>query len=310
MAAQERFLSAHGVTARSSFVQLKWKGLRTHFLEQNGAGEPLVFIHGGGCFAAIWAPLMSRLREHSVFAVDRPGFGLTDPMKHRPKTIRTEAVAFLEGVLDALDLERATLVANSLGSLWSFFLAIDRPSRVKRMIHIGWPALILGTSPPLPLRLLGVPLVGKPLTAMLSPSPANVRKVLAEMNEDSALDKDPVLGDIWMAAERLPDFTPSWRGALRSIVTVFGPRKAVSLTEEVLKQVRHPVQFIWGARDPLSPVQTGRRAVGIMPDARLEVVPGGHLPWLDAPDQTARIVRDFLKESEGPDAEGKNSSRR
>jgi len=157
IAEQDRLLDAYGADATSRFLKLPWREHRTHVLHverDDQTSEPLIFVHGGGCFAAIWAPLLVRLSRRPLFAVDRPGFGLTDPIDQRPGTLRRNAVAFLEGLLDALQIERGVLVANSMGSLWTFWLALDRPSRVERVVHIGCPAMLLDTGAPFPYASL------------------------------------------------------------------------------------------------------------------------------------------------------------
>lgn len=299
IAAQDRLLDSYGIDATSRFLELPWREHRTHVLHVEGdehATEPLVFVHGGGCFAAIWAPLFVRLGCRSLFAVDRPGFGLTAPIDQRPRTLRRDAVAFLEGVLDALQIEKGFFVANSMGSLWTFWLALDRPSRVERMVHIGCPAMLLDTGAPLPLRLLATPVVGRLLMTLNPPSQASVQETLEAMGEAKALRQNPSLLDAWLAAEQLPSFGEAWRGVLRSVLTIFGARKGVSLACDTLGQVSQPTRLIWGKDDRFGSVETARRAVGCLPKADSSVVPGGHLPWLDAPNQVADFIREFMRE--------------
>ena len=44
-----------------------------------GSGEPLVLVHGSGMSAPTWAPLIARLGERRVIALDLPGFGSATP---------------------------------------------------------------------------------------------------------------------------------------------------------------------------------------------------------------------------------------
>lgn len=309
IAAQNRLLDTHGVDAVSRFVSLPWREHRTHVLHvESGdeAPEPLVFVHGGGCFAAIWAPLLARLAHRPLFAVDRPGFGLTDPIDQRPGTLRRDAVAFLAGLLDALAIERGIFVANSMGSLWTVWLALDRPSRVERMVHIGCPAMLFETGAPLPLRLLATPMVGPLLMTLNPPSQASVRATLEAMGEAEAFQDDPALADAWLAAEQLPTFGEAWRSVLRSVLTLFGPREGVSLTCETLGRVSQLTRLIWGKDDHFGSMETAQRAVDCLPKANGSVVPGGHLPWLDAPNRVADLVREFVQ---GPQANRPSSAK-
>jgi len=297
-AAQDRLLAAHGVVSDSRFVELPWRGLRTHVLE-SGTGTPLLFVVGGGSFAASWAPLLARIPDRRLIAVDRPGFGLTQMVEHKPATIREDAVGFLVGVLDALELERATFVSNSMGSLWTLWLAHDRPDRVAGMVHVGCPALLPDTGAPMPMRLLSVPGLGRALVAVMPSGLRQVENVHDMMNEKEAVEADPALADATLATMQLPSFGPALHALMHSVLTIRGPRKDVRFTAEQLRNVPQPVQLVWGDNDPFGSVESGRRAASLLPNARFEVVPGGHLPWLDSPDQVAEHVQAFLASPTG-----------
>src|SRR5258708_12323345 len=90
-----------------------------------------------------------------MIALDRPGCGLSDGFDYSSvDDIRGHAVTFLGAVLDALGLDRARIVANSMGGLWSLWLALDRPERVSSLALLGCPALAAGTSAPAALRIM------------------------------------------------------------------------------------------------------------------------------------------------------------
>src|SRR5258708_20397042 len=90
-----------------------------------------------------------------MIALDRPGCGLSDGFDYSSvDDIRGHAVTFLGAVLDALGLDRARIVANSMGGLWSLWLALDRPERVSSLALLGCPALAAGTSAPAALRII------------------------------------------------------------------------------------------------------------------------------------------------------------
>jgi len=52
--------------------------------------------------------------------------------------------------------------------------------------------------------------------------------------------------------------------------------------------------FIWGEDDPQGGADAARRFVAQVPGAELEMMAGGHAPWLDDPDKVATSVRDFF----------------
>jgi 2-hydroxy-6-oxonona-2,4-dienedioate hydrolase/4,5:9,10-diseco-3-hydroxy-5,9,17-trioxoandrosta-1(10),2-diene-4-oate hydrolase len=242
---------------------------------------------------AMWAPLMAELTGFTVHAVDRPCFGLTGPAKHTTRTFRTLAVAFLEQVLDGLRLERPLFVANSIGSLWAIWLAIDRPDRVAAMTHVGCPAFILDTCAPLPMRLLSVPVLGRLLMKMSPPSHRQVDRFAAMVGAD--LSRLPELRDLLAVMQALPGVPEAIRELLHAAIHLRGVRPEVALTAGQLAQVTQPVQLIWGENDPFGAPGVGEQAAAIIPDAELHVIPGaGHVPWVDHPEQVGTLASRFL----------------
>ena len=63
----------------------------------------------------------------------------------------------------------------------------------------------------------------------------------------------------------------------------------------LLYQVNVPAIIIWGARDPITPIRTGRLLTYIMKKTQLNIVPEtGHNPILERPDEFNRLVKDAL----------------
>jgi pimeloyl-ACP methyl ester carboxylesterase len=265
-------------------------GLSVRVLEV-GEGEPVLFVHGGGGVASAWTPLMAGWRAGRVIAIDRPGHGLSERFDYRGIDLRRHAVDVLEGVLDALGHDRVKVVANSMGGLWSFWLALDRPARVDRLVQLGCPALMLDTGAPLPLRLMSKPWLGRLLTRLEPPGDKSSRKLFARMGHDPAT-LPAELFELVSAASRLPAFQEAWFSLLGRALTLRGPR--ISLTEDELRRVTASVLFLWGGNDPFGGVEVGRRACTLLPQGSLEVIGTGHLPWLDAPEACRAAAERFL----------------
>ena len=51
--------------------------------------------------------------------------------------------------------------------------------------------------------------------------------------------------------------------------------------------------MIWGDHDPVVPLADARAAAELIPDARLEVLPAGHVPQLGNPERVARLIEEF-----------------
>jgi pimeloyl-ACP methyl ester carboxylesterase len=53
--------------------------------------------------------------------------------------------------------------------------------------------------------------------------------------------------------------------------------------------------MIWGDHDPVVSVTDARAAADLIPDARLEVLPAGHVPQLGNPERVAALMEDFTR---------------
>jgi pimeloyl-ACP methyl ester carboxylesterase len=281
--AERRLIERYGLAVRSRFVNLP--ALRARVLE-TGEGEPLLFVHGGGSFAASWIPLMAQIDGFRLIAVDRPGCGLTDGFDYRGLAdFRGHAISFLSSLLDALGIRTAPIVANSMGALWSLWLALEHPNRVSSLALLGCPALMPGTSMPFP----------KGGTPMEPPGEDQMLKTWQRLG--CASDRvDAELTACGAAAGHLPASATSWLSLLERVLTIRGARSDVDLTWDMLRRVEQPTLFLWGDSDPFGDVEIGRRACQVLPNARLEVVRGGHLPWLDDPAHCGPSVMSFLAE--------------
>ncbi|MGE3511009.1 MAG: alpha/beta fold hydrolase [Vicinamibacterales bacterium] len=292
-AAEDRVLRRYHLKAESRFIDVETVEGAARVLVIGDGLLPVVMVPGFGDPGALWAPLIEHMREHRVYVVERPCFGRTGCATHRAETMRQLGVTFLEQVLDGLGLARVGFVANSIGSLWCLWLALDRAERVACMSHVGCPATILGTSAPLPMRLLSVPLVGRLLMALTPPSPKQVRRFAAMAGVD--LSDAAEIVDLLVALQQLPHVPRAMRDVVRATVRLRGPRPGVQLGAGQLERVTQPVQYIWGEDDPFGSVATGEAAARLT-HAEFQVIAGaGHLPWIKDARRVAQIASPFLR---------------
>ena len=253
-------------------------------------------VNGIGTPAAMWAPLMAQLGGVTLYAVDLPGYGLTDTTRDLTDDFRSTAVGFIEQVLDQLELSQAVFIANSLGSLWTTWMAIDKPKRIATMVHVGCPALMLGTSAPLPMRMLSVPALARVMMRLQPPSLKQVEQLAKMVHQHPLI---PELADLLLATERLPGFQPTFLATLHRLIRLRGPRPEMVLSAEQLAHVTQPVQLIWGEDDPMGSPAVGEHAARIMTNAELHVVGGGHTPWLTQAETIGPLVTSFLSKHLG-----------
>lgn len=288
--AQARMLAAHGIDASERWVDAPSVGGRAHVLVA-GEGPPVVVLNGVGVPAAMMAPLMARLEGFSLHAVDLPGFGLTDTTRGFTADLRTSASRFLLDVFDGLGLDRAAIVANSLGSLWATWLATDHPTRVATLAHVGCPALFLGTSAPLPMRLVSVRPLGWLLTRLQPPSPRQVLQLSRIVHEHPL---PAVLADLILATERLDHFDATFRATLNRLLRLRGSRPEMAVDADQLAAIESPTLVVVGRNDPMGGPLVGRAIAAAAPDGECRVVDGGHAPWIHHADQVGLVLSDFL----------------
>jgi 2-hydroxy-6-oxonona-2,4-dienedioate hydrolase len=295
-AAEQRLFAACGVPFTSRRIRLADPPVRVRVLE-HGDGPPLVLVHGSGMSASTWAPLMPHLDGHRLIAFDLPGFGLSDPYDYGGRSLREHAVAQLTSVFDALGVEHAPIVGTSLGAMWSLCFALAAPDRVTAVAALGVPAVALPGMRGDPFfTALSTPGVRQLVARARPPSVAIVRRSAARgVIGPRAADSAPA-GFFEVVYEGMRQ--PGWRTAMLShmqlAMRMGRPRPENFLSDAELGRIACPVLMIWGAEDPYGDPEIGRRAVAVIPDARLEVIPGRHAPFLDDPARCGALICDLL----------------
>lgn len=99
---------------------------------ERGAGEPVVLLHGVGMRLEAWGPQIDWLAgHHRVIAVDLPGHGYSAPLGGPPQLGRF--VAWLDGLLEELDLEPVNVAGHSMGALIATGIVATAPRRIRRV---------------------------------------------------------------------------------------------------------------------------------------------------------------------------------
>lgn len=288
--AQAAVLDRYGITAEERWVSVPVVDGEAHVLVA-GHGPPVVVLDGIGVPAAMLAPLMARLDGVTQYAIDLPAFGLTDTTAEFSDDLRANAVRFLLEVFDGLGLDRPVVVANSLGSLWASWLAIERPDRVAALAHIGCPALVLDTAAPLPMRLLSARPLGRLMMKLQPPSERQVEQLAKMVHEDPL---PPEIAELILATERLDHFEAAFLAMLHHLVRLRGSRPDAALTADQLARIQTPTLLVFAVDDPMGGAAIGERVADVMADAELHVVDGGHAPWLHHADQISPLVTAFI----------------
>lgn len=288
--AQATVLAKYGLIAEERWIAASTVEGQAHVLV-TGDGPPVVLLNGIGVPAAMLAPLMARIEGSTQYAIDLPAYGLSDTTDEFAGDLRCNAVRFLCEVFDGLGLVKPVVVANSLGSLWASWLAIDEPDRVAALAHIGCPAVALDTSAPLPMRLLSIRPLGRLMMRLQPPSERQVEQLSKMVNEHPL---PPEIARLILATERLDHFEDTFLATLNRLVRLRGNRPSHALTADQIAGIDLPTLLVFAANDPMGGPSVGERVAAATPDAELHIVDGGHAPWVHHADQIAPLIQAFL----------------
>lgn len=269
-------------------------GHQSHVFEV-GNGPPAVFLHGTNTSSLGWLPLLEHLSEVRMVAVDRPGRGLSDPWPpNAPAGVRSGAVSFVDHILTELGLQRTVLVGQSGGGIWALWYALASPERVSGLVLLGSTPLLPGTRAPAPFRLAATPIVGGLVSRLIKPSPKALVRLLSSVGEGETILRHPDLLEALVAGGNDSVAAAADRAELRALINPFGYRRSMRFRAEQLQAVEVPTLMIWGDRDSVGSVAVARNAAQLIPDARLEVLPVGHVPQLGCAERTADLVSTFV----------------
>jgi pimeloyl-ACP methyl ester carboxylesterase len=268
-------------------------GRRVHVIEA-GDGPPVLFLHGSNTSSASLLPVLERLEGVRAIAVDRPGFGLSEPVHVPRRRFRDAAVAFLDEILDELGLDTTALAGNSMGGTWGLWYALTRPERVRRLVLLGSAPLLPGTRPPAPLRLMAAPLVGDVLARVVKPDRRLLVRMMASMGEKDTIVRYPDLIESLVEAARDPVASAVNLAELRAVITPFGFRRPARMHPDELRRLTVPTLLVWGDRDPVGAVKVAQATARLIPKAQLEVLPAGHVPYLGHPGRVSELLSSFV----------------
>lgn len=253
-------------------------GARLRYRDE-GAGAPVVLVHGWTLDLEMWDPQVAALRdEFRLVRFDRRGHGLSSAHPGSRSGGARRDAADLAALCRRLDLERVALVGMSQGARAVLDLACSAPERIRALILDGPPALDLSARDP------EVPLARYRQLVL--------RGGLEAFRREWA--RHPLM--------QLHTRAPAARHLLTAMIAryqgedLLQPRLAGRQQPALrLESLRVPTLILTGAHDLESRVRAAQWLCARLPGAEHAAVPdAGHLPNLDNPAAYSALCRAFL----------------
>jgi pimeloyl-ACP methyl ester carboxylesterase len=243
-----------------------------------GSGPPLLFLHGAGGAANMFAGetpaafLLELAKSYRVIVPEHPGFGIKD----RPDWLDNihDLAYFYLDYMDVRGLNGVHLVGQSLGGWIALEIAVRNTARLASLTVAGAAGL----------KLKGVP----------------KGDIFLWTREDFVrhMFRNPEAAKAFASREPTPE---QLKALLRNNETLallaWEPRMADPDLEKWLHRIKVPTHVIWAEDDDVLPQPYGEAIARLVSGAKFSVVPGtGHLLHLDRPKAFSEAVQGFIQE--------------
>ncbi len=248
------------------------------YYERQGAGKPLLLLHGWGGKIESWLPVERDFSaEREVIALDFPGFGRS-PEPKTPWSV-TEYMELTAAFLRQLDIIGVDILAHSFGARVAILLAATYPELAGRLVLTGAAGLVAS-----PNGSEGRAHAVQGAEGAAESAPA--RALFGEVRVDAF--REALIQKFGSADYRAlsPGMRPTFNRIIRQDLRPYLPK------------IQSPALLVWGANDDQTPLWMGRVMEVEIPDAGLVVFEGaGHFAYLERYADFRAIVRKFLEES-------------
>ncbi|MCA1300480.1 alpha/beta fold hydrolase [Stappia indica] len=250
-----------------------------------GKGAPVALLHGSGAGVSAWAnwrKVIAPLSEDfDIVAPDIAGFGATEMKPDTQYNIMLWVEHFV-GVLDALGLEKVSVVGNSFGGALGLMTAINHPERIERLV------------------LLGTPCGRFPLTDGLRAQGEfdgtmdSLRRAMSFFPYDPSFVTEDLIQARFEAATR--------DGALEAFRKLMPPPEGEApivrgIPEKMLRTVKHPALILHGREDRLVPYERALDMHQWLENSQLHSFGNcGHWVQIEREAAFLKLVTDFLGE--------------
>lgn len=271
----ESFAGAH-----SHFITLDGRSI--HYTLQ-GSGPALLLVHGFGGSTSAWDTLTPYLTPHySVYALDLPGFGLSDKSADKPYTMSAQADVVC-ALITALGIEKTVLVGHSMGGVIVADAQAKMPGAVAGIVMIE-PGFYY--TPPAFLKKLFFPF-DRAMAKMFYSRTGREKSFVGSYYDRSLVTPDMI--DELLVARHTP-------GAVAAMQAMSSDPAAYTTHEDIAARVSGPSLMIWGERGEKTRSAEIADCRRLIKDSRLVMVEKcGHYVQDEKSEECARAILAFLR---------------
>ena len=258
-----------------------------HFVSyvDEGAGEPVILIHGIPTWSYLWHRLIPVLSEQNrVIAPDLIGFGYSDKSDNFDRSIARQT-EMIDALMEKMGIEQANIVAHDIGGGVALRLATLYPHRVNKlcvMNSVSYDSWAIEA-----MIQLGHP--SAYYMASASTTVATLRQMLKQGFAETP--DDEVLDGIFA-----PYSTEVGKLSLIRNATALNTNLTTEITH-LLHKIEAKTLILWGVEDKFQLLKFGKRLSDDIPNAKLiQIKDAGHFVMLDQPEEVADHVFSFLAE--------------
>lgn len=283
-------MSSFDYDSTSKIAQTDQGNIHYH---EAGSGPVLLMIHGSGPGVSGWANFQGNLpvfAEHfRCLIIDLPGYGKSDAVEGNPVM---ECVSACLRLLDALNIDKAHIIGNSLGGIVGGFLAAHHGQRVNSYVTIG--GLGMNLFSPFPCEGLNL------LTDFVEdPTRERIIVWLRSMVFDQSMVTEELIEQRMQAATEPKTLATSRaiysRESQQAMAAMFrGPDATQRIAH--LASINVPTLITWGRDDRVTPVDMALLPMRLVLHAELHIFPNcGHWAMIERKKEFENVVLAFLQ---------------
>ena len=253
-----------------------------------------MFVHGVLVNGDLWRGVVPQLADrYRCITPDWPLGSHSEPMNPSADLSTPGLARLVADFLDALALERVTLVGNDTGGAVCQLVVTRHPERVGRLVLASCDAFEV--YPPKPFDFLRW--VGRvPGAAALISNSLRLRPLRRLPVAFGWVTSRPLPADI-SDSYVTPGYRPEIRRDTKKLLSAISNRHTLEAAER-FGEVDMPVLVAWADGDKLFPATLADRLVAAFPNARRETITGSRtFIGEDQPEQLARVIDAFVADT-------------